>query len=264
MTVNARQKRSAGPSTWRAPAALLDVGERDARDGRQVAGHERQHAGGDERDEADARRRRRWWRRPTRRRSQVVALHVDVERGPSAPEAGRAARGRRRWRRQRIDGEGDPAGGEQRCRGRGPRRRARPRSRRRPASPGRASTLSPNSATSARLTSSFELAARRSAARCRRARAGPAAPRWRGRAACRRPGTSPRPRCRRAWSAGSRRRAAAAGRATAASERDAVRAPPHVRSYSSGSTCSRMKRSSTGPRCTAAMRPRRSITKVSG
>ena len=36
-----------------AALARLHLGERDARDGRQVAGHERQHAGRDERDEAD-------------------------------------------------------------------------------------------------------------------------------------------------------------------------------------------------------------------
>jgi hypothetical protein len=42
-----------GSEHLRAPAALLDVGERDARDRRQVAGHERQDAGGHERDEAD-------------------------------------------------------------------------------------------------------------------------------------------------------------------------------------------------------------------
>ena len=39
-----------------AALAALHLGERDARDGRQVAGHERQHARRDERDEADRER----------------------------------------------------------------------------------------------------------------------------------------------------------------------------------------------------------------
>ena len=44
------QRRAEHP---RPATPVLDVRERDARDRRQVAGHERQHAGGDERDEAD-------------------------------------------------------------------------------------------------------------------------------------------------------------------------------------------------------------------
>ena len=98
--------------------AVLDLGQRDAGDGRQVAGHERQHARRDERDEAD---RERGDHRgvdaagsPVEGRQLGVepARVVGVELGPASVAAGRAVR------RQRRASSADAERGE--------RRRARP------------------------------------------------------------------------------------------------------------------------------------------
>ena len=82
-TVNERQKTIGGHQHPRsAVLALAQLGDRDARDGREVARHERQHAGGDERDEADREGGDRpWCRRRTREctASAVEAREVVVE-----------------------------------------------------------------------------------------------------------------------------------------------------------------------------------------
>ena len=116
-----------------------------------------------------------------------------------------------------------------------------------PSSPGSASTRSPNWATSALLISSFER--QRSIRRWMYARS-----RWacgasvgeRERGAADR-STSPRPRRRRAWSWGSRPRARRRGTRERARQRRQRGGASHVRSSSSGRTCSRMNSSSTGP-----------------
>ena len=138
-------------------AALLDVGERDAGDRRQVAGHERQHAGRDERDEADPEGGDDRGVDRVGARSQVVALHVGVERGRESA-GGRARVGPRARAppRQRVSGEA-----------RSPPSASRIAERRDHVDEhvlevavavvaGQGEHLSPNCATSASLISSFE------------------------------------------------------------------------------------------------------------
>ena len=102
--VNERQKTIAGSSTLSERAlAALQLGDADARHRRQVAGDERQHAGRDERDEAD--RERGDDRRVDAARSSVEGGELGVEpprvvgverAGGRRRAGGRAPRGRGR------------------------------------------------------------------------------------------------------------------------------------------------------------------------
>ena len=237
-------------------AALLDVGERDARDRRQVAGHERQHAGRDERDEADGEGGEDGGVDVGRRRSQVVALDVRVEPAAAGPAAagGRGAAVAAAGPRQRSDGEADPAEREHDRRAPGSRRRARRRGRRRRSSPGSASTPSPNWATSARLISSLERQSAisrsmkaRCAAACGASVARPSGVPQTGHITS--SSTSPRVVLRAVRGRRRGRRASSASDGDAAPRR-ASRALP-----SSGATCSRMNSLVHRAAATAAMRP---------
>ena len=123
MTVNDRQKMIAGPRTRESVCSPeRRSATRDAGDGREVARHERQHAGRDERDEADrergedggvglgggerraSRSRRRSGRgpRPAARASAALSSGTSRRRRPAA------GRGRAR-RRQRGSSDGASA-----------------------------------------------------------------------------------------------------------------------------------------------------------
>ena len=145
----------AGRRTFQPRLACLDLGELEPGDRRQVARHERQHARRDERDDPDAeggedrgvdavgceRDHRSYFARSSSSRFDSVAARS----GRRPAVAGRP--------RQRLHADGDRRAGAEQDRRAGSGRR-RSRSRRRS---GEASTSSPNSATSAVLTSSFVL-----------------------------------------------------------------------------------------------------------